>query len=201
LSTISDRIVDRELSDETEIKRQRIIGRRLKEGYAHYKRYMEILNSFSKHGFGYLFERIKKSDLLPGFDGPKEDVHGYPEARRLRMVFEELGPTFIKIGQILSTRPDLVPGPYLDEFEKLRDSVAPMGFTTVRGIIEKELGVNPEQITPTASFIDDLGADSLDIVELVMAMEEAFGTDIPDEDAEKIQTVKDAIDYVEQRLS
>jgi len=63
----------------------------------------------------------------------------------------------------------------------------------VKDIIVEQLGVNPEQVTPTASFIEDLGADSLDIVELVMAFEEAFDIDIPDEDAEKIATVKDAI--------
>jgi len=71
----------------------------------------------------------------------------------------------------------------------------------VKKIISEQLGVGIDEIRPESSFIDDLGADSLDIVELVMAMEEAFGTDIPDEDAEKIQTVKDAIDYVEQRSS
>jgi acyl carrier protein len=56
-------------------------------------------------------------------------------------------------------------------------------------------------VTPTASFVDDLGADSLDTVELVMAFEEAFGIEIPDEDAEKIATVKDAIDYIEKHAS
>ena len=57
-------------------------------------------------------------------------------------------------------------------------------------------GVKPEDVVPEASFVDDLGADSLDTVELVMALEEEFGTDIPDEDAEKINTVKAAIDYI-----
>jgi len=69
----------------------------------------------------------------------------------------------------------------------------------VKDIIVEQLGVNPEQVTPQASFIEDLGADSLDIVELVMAFEEAFEIEIPDEDAEKIATVKDAIDYIESR--
>ncbi len=71
----------------------------------------------------------------------------------------------------------------------------------VKKIISEQLGVGIDEIRPESSFIDDLGADSLDIVELVMAMEEAFGTDIPDEDAEKIQTVKDAIDYIQQRTT
>ena len=71
----------------------------------------------------------------------------------------------------------------------------------VKDIIVEQLGVNPEQVTEKASFIEDLGADSLDIVELVMAFEEAFELEIPDEDAEKIATVKDAIDYIEAKTS
>ncbi len=66
----------------------------------------------------------------------------------------------------------------------------------VKQIIVDQLGVAPEQVTAEASFIDDLGADSLDTVELVMALEEEFETEIPDEDAEKITTVQQAIDYV-----
>ncbi|MBN2171501.1 MAG: acyl carrier protein [Candidatus Krumholzibacteriota bacterium] len=66
----------------------------------------------------------------------------------------------------------------------------------VHQIIEKELGVNPEQITPEASFIEDLGADSLDTVELVMAFEEEFGMEISDEDAEKLTTVQGVVDYL-----
>jgi acyl carrier protein len=69
----------------------------------------------------------------------------------------------------------------------------------VKQIIVEQLGVDENQVEPNASFVDDLGADSLDIVELVMAFEEAFGLDIPDEDAEKIKTVKDAVDYIESK--
>jgi len=69
----------------------------------------------------------------------------------------------------------------------------------VKQIIVEQLGVDEAQVDPGASFVDDLGADSLDIVELVMAFEEAFGIDIPDEDAEKITTVKQAIDYIEAK--
>ena len=67
----------------------------------------------------------------------------------------------------------------------------------VKQIIVEQLGVEEAEVTPTASFVDDLGADSLDTVELVMALEEAFEIEIPDEDAEKILTVKQAIDYIQ----
>jgi acyl carrier protein len=67
----------------------------------------------------------------------------------------------------------------------------------VKQIIVEQLGVDESEVTPTAHFVDDLGADSLDIVELVMAFEEAFEIEIPDEDAEKILTVQNAIDYVQ----
>ena len=70
----------------------------------------------------------------------------------------------------------------------------------VSEIIVEQLGVTAEEIKPEASFIDDLGADSLNIVELVMAMEEAFDIEIPDGDAEKMQTIGDAMSYVKERL-
>ena len=70
----------------------------------------------------------------------------------------------------------------------------------VRKIVVERLGVDEEDVVPDASFVDDLGADSLDTVELVMAFEEAFDVQIPDEDAEKILTVQNAIDYITQRL-
>jgi acyl carrier protein len=68
----------------------------------------------------------------------------------------------------------------------------------VRQIIAEQLDESDEEVTPEASFIDDLGADSLDIVELVMAMEETFDIEIPDEDAENIRTVQDAVNYIEE---
>ena len=66
----------------------------------------------------------------------------------------------------------------------------------VKEIVTEQLGVEEDQVVPAAAFMDDLGADSLDTVELVMALEEEFDIEIPDEDAEKIQTVQDAIDYI-----
>ena len=72
--------------------------------------------------------------------------------------------------------------------------------TRVADIVVEQLGATREEIVPEASFIDDLGADSLDIVELVMAMEETFDVEIPDDDAEKLQTIGDAIAYLKERL-
>lgn len=69
----------------------------------------------------------------------------------------------------------------------------------VTNIIVNHLNISQEEVIPEASFVDDLGADSLDIVELVMAFEEAFDLDIPDEDAEKITTVKDALEYIKSK--
>lgn len=71
----------------------------------------------------------------------------------------------------------------------------------VKNIIVEQLGVDMESVTPEASFIDDLGADSLDIVELVMTMEEEFDLEIPDEDAEKIKTVNDVVNYIKTKVN
>ena len=71
----------------------------------------------------------------------------------------------------------------------------------VKDIIVEQLGVNPEQVTSSASFIEDLGADSRDTVELVMAFEEVFNVEVPDEDAEKLQTVGDVVKYIEDKAA
>jgi acyl carrier protein len=71
----------------------------------------------------------------------------------------------------------------------------------VKSIIVEQLGVEADEVTPEASFTEDLGADSLDIVELVMAFEEEFGIEIPDEDAEKIGRVQEAVSYIEQHAA
>jgi acyl carrier protein len=70
----------------------------------------------------------------------------------------------------------------------------------VKKIIAEQLGLEEEDVTPEASFVEDLGADSLDTVELVMAFEEEFGIEIPDEDAEKILTVQNAVDYIKEKV-
>lgn len=72
-------------------------------------------------------------------------------------------------------------------------------YQKVKDIIVNQLGVEEDDVTPEASFLDDLGADSLDIVELIMALEEEFDLEIPDEDAEKIATVGDAVNYIRER--
>lgn len=72
-------------------------------------------------------------------------------------------------------------------------------FDRVKKVVVEQLDVNEDEVTPTASFVDDLGADSLDVVELVMGLEEEFDVEIPDEDAEKITTVQDAVGYIEEK--
>jgi acyl carrier protein len=72
-------------------------------------------------------------------------------------------------------------------------------FDRVKKVIVEQLDASEEEVTATASFVDDLGADSLDVVELVMGLEEEFEIEIPDEDAEKIQTVQDAVNYIDAK--
>jgi acyl carrier protein len=92
--------------------------------------------------------------------------------------------------QLKSTRSQKIPGGSMAAVEQ-----------KVKQIIVEQLGVDESQVDMNASFVEDLGADSLDIVELVMAFEEAFELEIPDEDAEKIATVKDAVEYIENKTS
>lgn len=74
-------------------------------------------------------------------------------------------------------------------------------YERVRKVIAEQLGVDEAQVTPDASFQDDLNADSLDLVDLIMSLEEQFNLEISDEEAEKIRTVRDAVEYIEERLS
>jgi acyl carrier protein len=85
---------------------------------------------------------------------------------------------------------------YTETFDREEGNFMAAVDEKVKQIIVEQLGVEESEVTPNASFVDDLGADSLDTVELVMAFEEAFDIEIPDEDAEKIRTVQDAIDYI-----
>jgi acyl carrier protein len=70
-------------------------------------------------------------------------------------------------------------------------------FDDVKAVVVEQLSCNPDEVKPESKFVEDLGADSLDVVELVMALEEKFGIEIPDDQAEKIQTVQSAVDYIE----
>ena len=74
-------------------------------------------------------------------------------------------------------------------------------FEKVKKTVVEQLGVDESEVVPSASFVEDLNADSLDLVELIMSLEEAFGVEISDEDAEKIETVQNAVDYINERLS
>ncbi len=71
----------------------------------------------------------------------------------------------------------------------------------IKEIVSEQLDVDPEEVVPEASFVDDLGADSLDLTELIMAMEDEFGMEIDDEEAQKLRTVQDVIDYIETKLN
>ncbi len=108
-------------------------------------RYRQIVGTLIKYGFGGVVDALSLEQYLEmGREffrrEPREKVEHYSRAERTRMAIEELGPTFIKLGQILSTRPDLIPAEFVDEFEKLQDHVASFEFGEVRRIVEEELG-------------------------------------------------------------
>ena len=126
--------------------------RLLDTGFAYVKRYREIISVLIKHGFGYGIERfglrpfrsIKERITRP--KPLREQLLQISEAERLRLAFEELGPTFIKFGQILSTRHDLIPEEYIRELSKLQDRVPPFEFIEAKKMVEKELGKNIDEI-------------------------------------------------------
>ncbi|HIE12357.1 MAG TPA: AarF/ABC1/UbiB kinase family protein [Desulfotomaculum sp.] len=128
----------------------------LRKRYKHFARYREIANVLVRHGFGYLTHQLGLGEFL---DLPRR-LRARPEvekrakeepspAARLRLVLEELGATFIKLGQILSTRGDLLPPEYIAELEKLQDQVPPFSFAAVREILRTELGLPHEEIFVT----------------------------------------------------
>ena len=130
--------------------------------YRHIQRYRQILTVLFKYGFGDLIDTLKIEQYLEiGLQmisrRRREKIETLSRAERVRMAFEELGPTFIKMGQILSTRPDLLPVEFIRQLSKLQDDVPPFAFELVRENIEKELGLSLEQVyqefeeTPLAS--------------------------------------------------
>ncbi|MDD3927687.1 MAG: hypothetical protein PHT33_13610, partial [bacterium] len=112
--------------------------------YKHFQRYREITGVLLKYGLAYFLRQAGLGDEATehrdASDESGREVHGSSAALRLRLALEELGPTFVKLGQILSTRPDLLPQEYIREFDKLQDSVHPFDPDLVKGIVEQELG-------------------------------------------------------------
>ena len=118
----------------------------------HFERYRQIGEVLSRHGLGFLVGVAGLGRLVPfhrGFLGHERRPEPYTTPEHLRLALEELGPTFIKLGQLLSTRSDLVPTGYLRELSKLQDSASPVPPATVSGLVELELGARPEKIFAT----------------------------------------------------
>lgn len=114
----------------------RQLGRTLKNA----GRLRQIVGVFAKHGFANVAERIKLGQFLLERLKNKVDVEKHSTAERVRMSFEELGPTFVKLGQLLASRPDLVPDDFVREFEKLHATVHPLGFNVIEEILKEEFG-------------------------------------------------------------
>ncbi len=116
----------------------------IRRGYRHLNRYRQILAVLIKYGFGELVDTLKIEQYFEiGLQilsrKPRPKVEQFTRAERVRMVLEELGPAFVKLGQIMSTRPDLIPSEFIEEFTKLQDQVPPFPFDDVKQIVEKEL--------------------------------------------------------------
>ncbi len=129
------------------IRRISAIGRT----YRNFKRYRQILAILFKYGFGEVFVTLNLNQYLESslkmlLKKDQEEIQKLSRAEKVRKILEELGPTFIKFGQILSSRPDLIPMDYIQELEKLQDNVPPFPFEDVVRIIEKELGRPPEKL-------------------------------------------------------
>jgi ubiquinone biosynthesis protein len=120
-------------------------------------RLSEIAQVATRHGFGYFLRRHRLGDLVPGGSRDGADATGSDRGRRLREMLDELGPTFVKFGQLLSTRPDVVPPDIVVELRRLQDDVSPLPYVEIRGVVEAELGLTIEQafldfdLTPIAS--------------------------------------------------
>ena len=129
------------------IKKLGAIGRT----YRHLNRYQRILRVLFKYGFNDLVDRLHidqylESGLQMINRKPREQIARLSRPERLRLVFEELGPTFIKLGQLLSTRPALIPAEYLDELARLQDEVPPFSLAEVHAIFREELGRSPDEV-------------------------------------------------------
>lgn len=121
-------------------------GRQIGQAVKNVQRLRQILGVFAKHGFVDVVDRMNLGKFLPGrlaAYAQSQAELGMPE--RLRISFEELGPTFVKLGQLLSTRSDLLPESFIEEFTKLQDNVQPLAFEVVKQVVEKELGKRLEE--------------------------------------------------------
>jgi ubiquinone biosynthesis protein len=119
--------------------------------YRHFNRYRQILSVFFKYGFGDLLNLLKIDQYIEAglqiiSRNRRERVERLTRAERVRIVFEELGPTFVKLGQIVSTRPDLIPAEFIEELSKLQDKVPPFPYIQVKETIKKDLGRDPLEI-------------------------------------------------------
>src|SRR5919106_3066234 len=108
-------------------------------------RLTEIAQVAARHGFGYFLRRNRLGDLLTGGNGTDGTAAVSDRGRRLREMLDELGPTFVKFGQLLSTRPDVVPPDIVVELRGLQDDVRPFPYADVREVVEAELGLTVEQ--------------------------------------------------------
>jgi ubiquinone biosynthesis protein len=108
-------------------------------------RLSEIAQVAVRHGFGYALRKYRLGDLIPRSTRLDEDPTASDRGRRLREMLDELGPTFVKFGQLLSTRPDVVPPDIVAELRGLQDDVSPVGFNQIRDVLEDELGLTVEQ--------------------------------------------------------
>lgn len=118
----------------------------------HLRRYREIVGTLVRHGLAWLVVQLGLGDLIPfhrGLLGHTQRQEPYTPPEHVRMALEELGTTFIKLGQVLSTRPDLVPSDYLVELNKLQDSAPLVPYTQIAEVIQQELGTSPEKIFKT----------------------------------------------------
>ena len=120
----------------------------LKKRYKHFNRLRFIANTFARHGFGYLIDSLGLKDILsvPRRFDSGESAHRLTRGERVRKVFEELGLTFIKLGQVLSTRSDFLPKDIIVELEKLQDHTPPVEYKQVNGVILEELGADASEL-------------------------------------------------------
>lgn len=120
----------------TALNTGRQIGKTLKNA----ARLRTIVGVFAKHGFHQVAEKVKLGKFIIERMNSSSDIEALSMPERMRMSFEELGPTFVKLGQLLATRPDLVPEEYVTEFEKLHDRVQPLPFSVIEGVLKDEFG-------------------------------------------------------------